>query len=132
MKRALEEACSFPWNHIDANMYDQVLNWYVSTCDPLFILQPYMDRGDAETCSNDALVFRLVPFSSTPLPGPRIFGFTSAPVASDLRPGSLKPPPVPKRFYWLLAPMIESNISNKAKAQGQQNEKNDINEEKIY
>ena len=58
MKKALEEACSFPWQVIDAGTYDQVLNWYISTCDPLFVIQPFMERWDSASNSNDPLVFR--------------------------------------------------------------------------
>ena len=58
MKRILEEACSYPWQYIEANVYDQVLNWYVSTCDPLFVLQPYLERQETASSSNDPLVFR--------------------------------------------------------------------------
>lgn len=59
MKRILDEACSYPWQFIDANsVYDQVLNWYISTCDPLFILQPYLERQETPCSSNDPLVFR--------------------------------------------------------------------------
>ena len=74
MKRILEEACSYPWQHIDANVYDQVLNWYVSTCDPIFVLQPYMERTPTASGSNDALVFRLLQsasgYCSRPSPDP--------------------------------------------------------------
>lgn len=58
MKRILDEACSYPWHFIDASIYDQVLNWYVSTSDPLFVIQPYMERFETTQSSNDALVFR--------------------------------------------------------------------------
>lgn len=58
MKRILDEACLYPWHHVDANVYDQVLNWYISTCDPIFILQPYLERQDAPSSSNDPLAFR--------------------------------------------------------------------------
>lgn len=58
MKRILEEAWSYPWHYIDANTYDQVLNWYVSTCDPLFVIQPFIERSETTKSSNDALVFR--------------------------------------------------------------------------
>ncbi|XP_045024661.1 ectopic P granules protein 5 homolog isoform X2 [Daphnia magna] len=60
MKRILDEACSYPWQFIDASVYDQVLNWYISTCDPLFILQPYLERQETPCSSNDPLVFRLL------------------------------------------------------------------------
>lgn len=58
MKRILDEACFYPWHLVDANVYDQVLNWYISTSDPLFVLQPYLERQDNASSSNDPLVFR--------------------------------------------------------------------------
>jgi hypothetical protein len=60
MRRILEEACSFPWNYIDGSVYDQVLNWYVSTCDPLFVIQSHTKQtaSNQVNTSNDALIFR--------------------------------------------------------------------------
>lgn len=73
MKRILEEAsATYPWQHIDANVYDQVLNWYVSTCDPLFVLQPHVEGTESaarNSPSNDALVFRLLQSASVSAAG---------------------------------------------------------------
>jgi len=58
MKRVLDEAVTYPWQLIDANIYDQVINWFLSTCDALFVIQPFMERLESAPVSNDPLVFR--------------------------------------------------------------------------